>query len=211
MKKKLTAVALIVCMIAIMLVGASLAYFTDETETKNNTFTVGNVKIELTEPSWGEEEAEDVYPGEALAKDPTVTNTGANPCFVRVKVTGLDQFVEKYGQDAMIDLRHGEYVAGYDSTNWTYYEGYYYYNKVLATEETAGDEWNQGLDTVTEPVFNQIVMPVELTEEAQPQPISIYAEAVQAQGAKASWSDVKGMTVAEIATWFGTCGMDAAE
>ena len=44
MKKKLTAVALIVCMIAIMLVGATMAYFTDETEVKENVFTVGNIK-----------------------------------------------------------------------------------------------------------------------------------------------------------------------
>lgn len=48
MKKKLTAVALVVCMLAIMLVGASLAYFTDKDEA-TNTFTVGNVDIELIE------------------------------------------------------------------------------------------------------------------------------------------------------------------
>ena len=44
MKKKLTAVALVVCMLAIMLVGASLAYFTDKDYAKN-TMTVGNVSI----------------------------------------------------------------------------------------------------------------------------------------------------------------------
>lgn len=48
MKKKLTAIALVVCMLAVMLVGASLAYFTDE-DTKTNTFTVGNVDIRLIE------------------------------------------------------------------------------------------------------------------------------------------------------------------
>ena len=47
MKKKLTAVALVVCMLAIMLVGASLAYFTD-TDEATNTFTMGKVDIELT-------------------------------------------------------------------------------------------------------------------------------------------------------------------
>ena len=45
MKKKLTAVALIVCMIAIMLVGATMAYFTDNEEA-TNTFTVGGQKLE---------------------------------------------------------------------------------------------------------------------------------------------------------------------
>ena len=48
MKKKLTAVALVVCMLAIMLVGASLAYFTD-TDEATNTFTAGGVKIDLIE------------------------------------------------------------------------------------------------------------------------------------------------------------------
>lgn len=48
MKKKLTAVALVVCMLAVMLVGASLAYFTDAKDA-TNTFTVGNVDIELIE------------------------------------------------------------------------------------------------------------------------------------------------------------------
>ena len=37
--------------------------------------------------------------------------------------------------------------------------------------------------------------------------IDIYAEAVQAQGAKPSFTAVEAMTVAEIAAWFTTCGM----
>ena len=49
MKKKLTAVALVVCMLAIMLVGASLAYFTDESDVATNVMTLGNVTIEQYE------------------------------------------------------------------------------------------------------------------------------------------------------------------
>ena len=48
MKKKLTAFFMCVALFAIAIVGASLAYFTD-TKTATNTFTVGNVKIELIE------------------------------------------------------------------------------------------------------------------------------------------------------------------
>lgn len=208
MKKKLTAVALIVCMIAIMLVGASLAYFTDETEVKENTFTVGNVEIELTEPNWdgegegegqGSKDAPEVYPGEKLAKDPTVTNVGANPCFVRIKVTGLDCLKDACGEttgDATLIT-----VEGVNS-DWTLHtDGYYYYNKVLEA------------DKATPACFAGIRIPTALENgDAEAEfHVDVYAEAVQAQGAKASWSDVKGMTVAEIATWFGTCGMDAAE
>ena len=56
MKKKLTAIFLCVALVAIAVVGASLAYFTD-TKTAENTFTVGNVKIELLESSLHRENA----------------------------------------------------------------------------------------------------------------------------------------------------------
>lgn len=48
MKKKLTAIFLCVALVAIAIVGASLAYFTD-TDEATNTFAVGNVKIDLIE------------------------------------------------------------------------------------------------------------------------------------------------------------------
>ena len=48
MKKKLTVIFLCVALAAIAIVGASLAYFTD-TKSATNTFTVGNVKIDLIE------------------------------------------------------------------------------------------------------------------------------------------------------------------
>ena len=48
MKKKLTAIFLCVALVAIAIVGASLAYFTDKDEA-TNTFTMGNVKIDLQE------------------------------------------------------------------------------------------------------------------------------------------------------------------
>ena len=51
MKKKITAIFLCVALVAIAIVGASLAYFTD-TDKETNTFTVGNVKIELLESQY---------------------------------------------------------------------------------------------------------------------------------------------------------------
>ena len=56
MKKKLTAIFLCVALAAIAIVGASLAYFTD-TKSATNTFTVGNVKIQLLESSLHRENA----------------------------------------------------------------------------------------------------------------------------------------------------------
>ena len=209
MKKKLTAVALIICMIAIMLVGATMAYFTDETDVKENVFTVGNVDITLTEDAWvasGAEDAPEVYPGEALAKDPVVTNVGANPCFVRISVTGLNCL----GENNMITYRT-DYVDNTLGTDWVKHtDGYYYYTKVLA----AGAE--------TDALFDQIVIPTTLTNDAvegeatteggfewdnADLSVDVQAQAVQAQGAKApNFAAVEAMTVEEIAAWFATCG-----
>ena len=54
MKKKITAIFLCVALLAIAIVGASLAYFTD-TDQATNTFTVGNVKIDLIESKFHRE------------------------------------------------------------------------------------------------------------------------------------------------------------
>ena len=81
-KRKILLLALSACMVAILAVGGTLAYFTDVSDVKRNVFTVGDVEIELTEPNWeaeGKEEAEDVYPGEALKKDPTVETPARTP------------------------------------------------------------------------------------------------------------------------------------
>ena len=50
MKKKIVALALVICMLAIAIVGGTLAYFTD-TDAQTNTFTAGKVGIKLYLPS----------------------------------------------------------------------------------------------------------------------------------------------------------------
>ena len=195
MKKKIIAVCLIVAMAAIAVVGGTLAWFTDD-EVATNTFTVGNVDITLTEPNWtstGSQDAPEVYPGEPLAKDPTVKNDGANPCFVRIKVTGLDCLAPASNITYRTD-----YVPGKLGDNWVLHtDGYFYYNKVLAVGAT------------TDALFDQIVIPTDLENgNAESEfDVVVTAEAVQAQGAKASWSAVQTMTVAEIAAWFASCGL----
>lgn len=105
MKKKITALCLCVTMLAIAIVGASLAYFTD-TKDATNTFTVGNVKIELIEQQRGEnglvpfEQNKKLYPivgsaqgekdalGMPTAKNyvdkmVTIENTGSEAAYIR--------------------------------------------------------------------------------------------------------------------------------
>lgn len=71
MKKKIIALCLIVALAATAVIGGTLAYFTDTTDAMVNEFTVGNVKIDLTEPSWKGDAT--LMPGVVYDKDPTIT------------------------------------------------------------------------------------------------------------------------------------------
>ena len=94
MKKKLTLVVTCIVLVAAMVIGGTLAYFTD-TKTAENTFTVGDVKIKLDEAVPGEDGKRteegvtytNITPGIAYGKDPIVTNTGDNDAYVRLIVT----------------------------------------------------------------------------------------------------------------------------
>ena len=93
MKKKILAIFLCVALVAIAVVGASLAYFTD-TKTATNTFTMGNVKITLDEANIADPDGDRVttntyaiYPGAVVDKDPIVHNVGKNNAYIRAVVT----------------------------------------------------------------------------------------------------------------------------
>ena len=68
MKKKLLVLSLCVALAAIAIAGASLAYFTD-TKSATNTFTVGNVKIDLIESRYHREGNDNS--GDISIPDPT--------------------------------------------------------------------------------------------------------------------------------------------
>ena len=73
MRKKLLALSLCVALAAIAIAGASLAYFTD-TKSATNTFTVGNVKINLIESRFHREGNDNS--GDTSIPDPTQLASG---------------------------------------------------------------------------------------------------------------------------------------
>lgn len=112
MKKKITAIALVVCLVAVAIVGGSLAYFTDEEEA-TNTFEVGNVDITLTEPNWDAALKEDakaatLIPGRVIAKDPTITVEATSQrayTFMEVKLSDdFAKLLADYATAKKIDL-----------------------------------------------------------------------------------------------------------
>ena len=109
MKKKILLVTLVVCVLAMTIASTTMAYFTD-TKSITNTFTVGDVKIELTEAAvmkdnpdlghWIQNESADripannqeisfgnMFPMQNIYKDPTIQNTGSENAYVAAIIT----------------------------------------------------------------------------------------------------------------------------
>lgn len=118
MKKKITAIFLCVALVAIAVVGASLAYFTD-TKTATNTFTVGNVKIQLLESQYhrvnagkgnATGETEPLSGGYLWAADVNMQGTPENtPNYV----TSGEVWNGQYFSDAQIEADAAAYKDGY--------------------------------------------------------------------------------------------------
>lgn len=120
-KKKIVSLSLIVALIAII-AGGTYAYFTDNTETATNTFTVGNVDIELTESetkNGGREVVTEdrlvdenftgneyhLVPGAKYIKNPKVwVKENSEPSYVFIKIENqLNDFVKTQLESQMVD------------------------------------------------------------------------------------------------------------
>ena len=92
--KKAAVAAMAIC--AVMAVGGAVAYFTDVDSAKNK-IEIGNVHINLDEPSWDStpdtdsdgipDTADEIVPGQTIPKDPRITNTGKNDAYVYLTVS----------------------------------------------------------------------------------------------------------------------------
>lgn len=82
-KAKLVIIAL--TLVLAMGVAGISAYFTDA-ETVTNTFVVGDVSLDLEEPSWDPDPEDPVVPNEEVEKDPQIKNDGTNDMYVFLKV-----------------------------------------------------------------------------------------------------------------------------
>lgn len=190
MKKKITAIFLCVALVAIAIVGASLAYFTD-TKTAENTFTMGDVKIKLDETNVNggdrttDGNAYNVYPGAVVVKDPIVHNTGKNAAYIRatVKVEGWVDNCTKYPANAAGDMAMtdtlGRLLTTGLGTKWSV---------VSATPEGKAVTFVLKYDDVlavgadTAPMFEKVNVPAGLKNEDEFGTITVTAEAIQTDG-----------------------------
>ena len=125
--------ALILCLI---LAGAVYAAIMRSTKT-DNIITFGSIKMRLIETTIKDGVETDVADGfdenitssTSVSRNVRVQNIHNHPIYVRLK---LDMTFHKDGQDDSAD-----HLVNYDynETDFTYQDGYWYYNSVLAPDE----------------------------------------------------------------------------
>lgn len=109
-------------------IGGTLAWLTDKTDPITNTFTVGDINIELTETTGGTSKQFKMVPGNQIAKDPKVTvKAGSEACWLFVKIDKSTNF------DTYLTYE-------VDTSVWTKLEGVtetvYYREVAAATSDT---------------------------------------------------------------------------
>ena len=149
MKKKLTLVVTCIVLVAAMVIGGTLAYFTDKDDA-TNTFAVGNVKIDLIEQQRGEnglepfEQNKKLYPivGSAQGeKDALGMPTAKNYVdkMVTIKNTGSEKaYIRAYfAIPSALDDGYETFNAGRNTLHFNFG------NKVVngAISSTEGVEW----------------------------------------------------------------------
>lgn len=147
MKKKLTVSLAVLALVACMTAGATLAWLTAKTSSVTNTFTYGDINIELKETTG---ESYKMVPGNTIAKDPKVTvkaNSEACWLFVKVEKSGnFDSFME-YG-----------IASGWTKLDGV--DGVYYREVASPTDDTVFDVLKDNSvtvkTTVTKEQFNSL-------------------------------------------------------
>lgn len=169
--KKITALCLCVALLAVAVVGASLAYFTD-TDNADNTFTVGNVAIDLIEqerdgkgglkafengkklsPIVGSAQGEKDDYGMPTAKNyvdkmVTIQNTGSEAAYIRAY----------FAIPAALDDGYETFNAGLNTLHFNF--GNKVVNGVISSTEgvewkwTHGSKWNYFETTIGNIKYN---------------------------------------------------------
>ena len=128
MKKKISLIITAVALATLMVVGGTLAWFTDSEETQNE-ITMGNIDVRLIEGEQWANPVEDVVPGAEINKEPYVTNEGKNPAVIRSKV----EITTPEGNGINSETIEAELFALLKAgSEWIKDGDYFYYLNVLA-------------------------------------------------------------------------------
>lgn len=122
MKKKTIAILMAAMLICGGAIGATVAWLTDTTAEVTNTFTYGNVDIELREEHPAGQTAK-MIPGNVIEKDPKVTvQTGSEPCYVFVEITPSSNYATFFGTFENANVKSGWTYLTDEGTSKIYYQ-----------------------------------------------------------------------------------------
>lgn len=152
-KRKILILATTLCMVAILAVGGTLAYFTD-TDAAVNVFTVGNINIDLIEQFPKNE----LMPGLDVKKDVRVKNTGDNPAYVRVHIA-IPQLLDS-GSPEFAAYKNTLHF-NFDSASTAEGQWSWNANKDGANYPENGGNWNFYTETIGGIVYNVYVVTYE--------------------------------------------------
>jgi predicted ribosomally synthesized peptide with SipW-like signal peptide len=140
MKKSLLVGMLVFSLAALLVVGGTMAWFTDNAKV-TNLFTAGTVEIEVNEHDF--ENITDWNPGDTTDKDVSVKSNGSKQTYVRVMLTPVWYDGENKADD--VDAENVELILaeGWED-NWVESDGWYYYKDIL----NQGEETELLLDKV---------------------------------------------------------------
>ena len=172
--------ALIAAAVILICAGSSAAYFSAGDKAEN-VFTVGAVKIELTEPSWKPDEEHLISPGAVFEKDPIVKNTGTNAAYVRIRLAVTDADVFKEAGAGADPLE----MLGPIGDKWVLTEGPSVKDDRICCSWCYEDPVEGS--SATPPLFKTVTMPEYMTSETVESmggefDIIIAADAIQNEG-----------------------------
>lgn len=160
-KKKILTLALTLCVAAILAISGTLAYFTD-TDAQKNTFTTGNVAIDLWENFGSNSGIEKLVPATGSAQAGTlkngvdkeiyVDNTGSEDAYVRVHIA-IPQILD----DGADTFDAGKNVLHFNYTKDSIGEGKWDWSKA-ADDGKYEDNWNYYETTINNVVYNVYVV-----------------------------------------------------
>ena len=158
MKKKITAIALVICLMAVAIVGGSLAYFTDN-DSATNVFTTGNVDIDLNEVF--DPENAKLLPGIDVQKEVKVTNVGSENAFVRVHIA-IPSMLDSGSEDEPQFAAYNN-TLHFNMSSASTADGLWNWNKSAdgANYPENGGNWNMYQETVDGVLYNVYVVTYE--------------------------------------------------
>ena len=160
-------------------VGGTIAWLTAETEDVENTFTIGDINIDLTETSTTTSASGEIkkgyhfVPGDTLAKDPKVTVlANSEDCYLFIKVTSANNSCGDVASIVNWTIRDLETSATPDpTTKWVPYTpaaietGVSYYYRTVSKDDadqvfyilTGGEVDTNGQVTISPEVTKEMV------------------------------------------------------